>query len=79
MFNRDERLAKADAKTAEQAEKFAPDALRALQQRRAWLLVKIATDAKGNISGGGWDDDMETHARALFYLDHAIAELQRAA
>ena len=68
----DERRARADAKS--EAEK--PKALEALKARRRWIIGQLRRDKIG-LTGGALAAEADKHAQALFFVDHAIAILER--
>lgn len=77
MFSKEERNARREAtveRLEARADKKTDKALHRLRERRAWLIQQIAMPT-AKLGGASFDDDIEKSARALHYVDSAIASL----
>lgn len=70
MFKSGDRQSRIDAR----ADKNVPKALAALYRRRAWVIGQLARDRLG-MTGGAMNAEVDHHAQALFFIDHAIESL----
>jgi len=69
MFDKDKRA----AKEAERLERAEGKALEKLQQRRDWIIQKIAIQM--NLTGAAFNSDISKLAQELHYLDSAIGSV----